>query len=419
MNENYFKSSSMNIGKNINESFFDFIAKNKDADIDRLLLKYHDCDFDFDIEMAVTQITARKKTASKLSDFIKYPEFIFSDSLAAEQSTDQRVAWYHAALVGSGEKVLDMTAGLGIDAMTIAAAGNEVVACDIDESRTLFLRHNANVLGFKNLTAINCDSTSLDLPHNYDVVFIDPARRDANSRRTYSFADCAPDVISMMPKMQIMSDRILIKASPMLDISQIRQEIPDISMIHIVSVKGECKEVLVDIRKSKGFKGIRVVDLGDDEYISEIQFSPAEIAMKGVPIAEISNITEGNYLYEPNAGVMKVDCRSAICHRFDGLKRIANDTSLYVSEYLFEDFPGRVSKIENICDKDLLKSLINERYNIVSRNYPLTADEIRKKYKLKEGFNKYLYAFRGGVKKKPIICLTYRININKKIINNS
>lgn len=415
MEEINLKSSIMSIRENINESFFDFIAKNKDADIDRLLFKYHGQAQDFNLQLAVIQIAARKKTVSKLSDFLNYSEFIFPDSLAAEQSTDQRVARYHASLVGSGKKVLDMTAGLGIDAMTIASAGNQVVACDIDESRTYFLRHNANVLGLRNLTAINCDCTSLDSSNIYDVIFIDPARRDANSRRTYSFAECSPDVISLMPKMQIMSDRILIKASPMLDISQIRHEIQDISMIHIVCVKGECKEVLVDIRKSSEFNGIKIVDLADAEYISEIQFSPAEIALKEVPIADMSEIAQGNYLYEPNAGVMKVDCRSAICNRFDGLKRIANDTSLYVSEYLFEDFPGRISKIETIGDKPVLKFLKNERYNIVSRNYPLSADEIRKKYKLKEGYDKYLYAFRCGEKNTPIICLTNRININKNI----
>lgn len=404
----------MELSENINDSLFGFIKANAGNDPNSILLKYHNARFPFNLNFAVDQIISRKKTRRKLPDFIDNDRFLFPDTLAAEQATDQRVAKFHADLVGCGLKILDMTSGLGIDAMTIAMNGNFVVACDIVSNRSDILAYNASILGIDTLKAINCDSTStkiLNSENKFDLIFIDPARRGKNDRRLYSFEDCEPDIISLLPKLRGVAPRILIKASPMLDISGIKKMIHDISMIHIICVKGECKEVLVDINSENcpDFRGVNVVDLADIEVISELFATECDILSGDASIAGTDDIRQGMYIYEPNAGVMKLNCPAFICSKFDGLKQMAKNTSLYVSDKLYPAFPGRVSVIFEVPDKGILRNLRGEHICVVVRNYPLTADELRKKFKLKEGDDKFLYAFRLSDKNIPIICLTDKL----------
>lgn len=143
--------------------------------------------------------------------------------------------------------------------------------------------------------------------------------------------------------------------------------------------------------------------------ISDIFFHEAELRHGLFTVAVKSDLAVGKYLYEPNAGVMKLNPAKALCDRYNGLKKLARNTSLYISDILYDNFPGRISIIESIPDNEALKSMKGERYNVVSRNYPLTADELRKKYRIKEGKDKFLYAFRMTENSIPQLCLTQRI----------
>lgn len=401
----------LNMTQYNNPSFFKFIHDNKNVDSKSLLLKHHGKMMGFPLEFAVVQIESRKKTESKLPYFLSFDKFIFPDKISAEQSSDQRVAKYHASLVGRGQHILDMTSGLGIDAMSMAMADNYVTACELDKNKHDALIHNSSIIELSGFTPVNCNSVEFirNSSESFDIIFIDPARRDINNKRTYSFNDCIPDVTSCISDMKSRSKRIFIKASPLLDVTKVRDEIDCISKLHLVCVKGECKELLVEIDNSECFKGIRVVDLNDDGMISDIFFDEAELRHGLFTFASKSDLAVGKYLYEPNAGVMKLNPAKALCDRYNGLKKLARNTSLYISDILYDNFPGRISIIENIPDNEALKSMKGEKYNVVSRNYPLTADELRKKYRIKEGKDKFLYAFRMTENSIPQLCLTQRI----------
>ena len=321
------------------EMIYGFIEENAREDINKLLLRYHGKTLPYSLDFAVDQIVARRKTYSKLPSFVCFRKFLFPDLISSEQASDERVAEYHAALAGSGKKILDMTAGLGIDAMSMAMRGNDVTACDIDPNKIDALHHNAEVL----------------------------------------------------------------------DITQILKEIECTSFIHIVCAKGECKEVLVEISRNEKFGGVRIVDLDDAGIASDISFSYNELKMSGTGIAKLSDFSAGCYLYEPNAGVMKLKIPGALCMRFPGIKHVSHNTSLYVSECLYDDFPGRVLRIDSIPDKRELKAIKGQKYNVVTRNYPVDVCVLRKKIGVKEGDDKFLYAFRAAIDNRPLICLASKV----------
>lgn len=389
---------------NLKESFFDFIEGHAGEDASDLALKYAGHDLGFPLDFAILQISLRKKCSRKLAGFISRRHFLFPDGISSEQASDERVAAYHASLCGSGKRVLDMTAGLGIDAMSIAMHGNRVTSCELDPLKCECLRHNADLLESARLEVINADCRIIlkDISDT-DIIFIDPARRNIDKSRAYSFRDCTPDVLDMMDEMRNVARHIFIKASPLLDISAVLTELPDTSRIHLVCARRECKELLVEIDGSE-FKGVKIVDLLDNgEPKSEILFSQSELNDFCPPIASVDEIENGSYLYEPNPGMMKLSCYGVICRKFERLKRISSNTSLYLSRNSHPDFPGRMLRIDSILDKKGCKELKGERYNVAVRNYPLSAAELRKKLKVKEGQDRFIYGFRAGERAFPML----------------
>ena len=241
---------------NFNKEYFDFITEHLDQDTAKLKLKYSSSNLNFPIDSALLQIDLRKKCRKKLATLISNPFFIFPDRISSEQSTDEKVASYHVYLAGDVSKIIDMTAGLGVDAMSMAQAGKEVTAIEINPEKFEALKHNSQVLQLNNIELINTDSINYvsNLKNKYDLLFIDPARRDSNNRRTYSFNDCVPDVVSNQKLFFNTANHILIKASPLLDLSQIRKELSDVKLLHIVDKDNECKEILVELQPNSVFE---------------------------------------------------------------------------------------------------------------------------------------------------------------------
>lgn len=399
----------------INTDLFNFISANKETDPQKVLLTYHDKDIPFSLPFAITQLMARRKSAYKLSDFISNERFLFPDALAAEQATDQRVANFHATLVGSNKNVLDLTAGLGIDAITIAKFNNNVTACEIMPAKADILSYNSNLLSITDFEVINQDCRIFlnQTDKTYDVIFIDPARRDSNNNRTYSLNDCNPDVKVLLPLMQKLAPVIFIKVSPILDVTRIIEDIPDIKAIFAVCVKGECKELLLEVSKDTSFQSFRVVDLDDNGIISDIDFSYNELIDKNLSIKGYIGtptvLSEKSYLYEPNAGVMKLPRKAILTKHFPELIQVGKNTPLFVSNELYDTFPGRILEIESIIRKSDYSQLKGRRYNIVSRNYPVTPDNLRKKLKVLEGKDNFIYAFRSGNDNTPMMVTAHRI----------
>lgn len=395
------------------DSFYIFVAEHDHDNISDLALKYKGKFDNVLLDLALTQIECRRKVEIKLKPFVESYSFLFADTLSAEQSSDYRVALYHADIVGRDNLILDMTAGLGIDTMTLAKQDNTVTAIELDASRAEALKHNADVIGLQDFEIVNADSIEFleRCDRKYDVIFIDPARRKSDNRRVYGFSDCEPDILENMSLLQDHADRIVIKASPLLDITQTIRDLNSLESIHIVSVKGECKEVLAVLNdKRKKAPRIHVVNLGDNgvESLFEIDFE-SFLTKNNCDIAEENDMAAGKYLYVPNAGMMKVDAGGVLCARFEGMKKISPNTNLYVSDRIHHDFPGAIHEITMIPDKKDLKGCRNERYNVSTRNYPMEAETLRKKLKVKEGNEKFIYGFRAFRKEVPMLIVTRRI----------
>lgn len=383
------------------EKMIEFVDRHANDDVNALRLKYTRekyREFDFDIEFALIQIEARRKTRKKLPFFLSHPAFVIPTLLSAEQASNEAVARLHASLISSSSRLLDLTAGLGIDDMTFAMSGINVTACEIDYNKCEALQQNAKVMGVSDkLSIVSGDSIDFVRNNNekFDVVFADPARRNDTGGRLHTLSDCQPDILAAKHDILSISPRLLIKSSPLLDLSLIRDTVTDLNHIYVVCFKGECKEVLIDIQNSSTFEGVTVVDIDMEGEISRFHtdFSHPESRSK-VFICNRKKADEYEYLYEPNAGIMKTGAWSTLIAQYNDLHKADINTHIFLSDTLYTDFPGRVMKILSEPDKKALKALKGTKINIVSRNHPLSAPQISNKYSLMPGSDKFLYAFR-------------------------
>ena len=386
----------------ISQNLINFVQKHATDDVNALRLKYNgqstDDNHGFPIDVALTQIEARKKARKKIPTFIDNPSFIFPDTLSAEQATNEIVARYHASLLTDCRTILDMSAGLGIDVLTFAQSGISVTACEINELKSEALKHNAKELKLDHMVSVHTKDSLAFLNNSnrkFDAVFADPARRSSDGKRLHALADCQPDVITSMEAIMRVTDRFLIKCSPLLDLTLIRGSIDNLSHIYIICLKGECKEVLIDIHKGSVFSGITVADLDKYGLISNFECPPLPANHDNpVDITSRKDASEYGYLYEPNAGVMKTGAWWRLTAIFPALQKADSNTHLFLSDMLYKEFPGRIIKIEEQPDKKTLKSYKGNKCNVVGRNHPLPASTIASKYGLIPGGENYLYAFR-------------------------
>lgn len=428
---------------NLPVDFFEFIDRNVGADPVKLKLKYSGKIKDFDLDFAIAQIACRDKYKKKLRNFICNEAAVFPSSLSAEQASHEAIARYHARLVGSFGIGADLTSGLGIDAMNISRNGKLFYACELDPLRASALRYNANVFGLDNFIVVEGDSTEWIREDNYhlDIAFIDPARRGDNDRRLYNLHDCVPDVCTLLPDILRRTYRLLIKASPLLDISATVKELPYTSAIRVVCVNGECKEVLVEVinptsvkqvsnlRKSsdsvKQVSNLRQASCGskseeercvikeavnlreDGSIISTFSFTDNDNENEPLYLDSISTLNPGMYLYEPDAAMMKMAPWGAIAQKYPALLKLAPSSHLFVSKSCYPDFPGRVLRISDIPDKKTIKQLKGTKANVITRNHPLTAPALAKQLGVKDGGELFIYGSR--ISSTPLILFAEKI----------
>lgn len=381
--------------ENINE-LSEFIKSHAREDVRNLALKWHSRDLQFDLQDALMQIEARRKCATKLPWFLAHDRFLFPSLQSSEQATNQAVALYHSQIIGSGRKVADMTAGLGIDAMTFALNNCEVTAYEIDKTRALTLEHNAKMLGLDRLSVANEDSIAAlsRTDQLYDWIYIDPARRDNSDVRCFRLQDSLPDVTVNEQMLLSHARRILIKGSPLLDITQTLRDLKHVETIHIVSFRGECKEVLIELGHDVSVSAIHVIDIeqSNDVFPTGVPSSAYELSCQagdlgdsGMIYAGSGDLIPGNYLCETGAGVRKLNCGSLLASRFPDIKSFTKNSGLYISRVAPAGFPGKVSRIVSLPDSKGLKRMKGERLRVVSRAYPVGAADIRRKYAFREG----------------------------------
>lgn len=350
---------------------------------------------------AIMQVECRQRTAKKLPEELKCRTFRFPTLLSSEQSTSDELAAFHASLLPSGLKVLDMTCGLGIDVLHMARHGECVTALDIDECLVDALRCNAEALGLSDkVTAVCADSTEFIAKAGvaFDAVFIDPARRGAGGERVFNLADCRPDVTALLDEVFRVAPTLIVKASPMLDLTQTLRDLPGTKALYVVGSNTECKELVAVVERDRREGTVPSINIWTPSYA----FSFTADEERGSDARYCVPQADG-YLYEPSEVTMKAAPWRTLCVRF-GMGMLHPNSHLYCSESQIDGFPGDCWHIDRVIPfaSSELKRFARQypKINVAVRNFGWTADKLRDKLRVKDGGDLRMIAttLQGGDK---------------------
>ena len=349
------------------------------------------------------QLLGRQKAKEKLPLWHRTQGIYYPVKLSLEQASSEATARYKASLVTG--HLLDATGGFGVDDYFFAQRCKSVTHCELQEELSEIVAHNFAVLG-ADIHCVAQDSYAYLASEgkHYDVIYLDPARRDTHKRKVFFLEDCTPDVPHSLDFLWQYTDTILLKASPMLDISRALTQLPQAHEIHIVAIEGEVKELLFLLRKTPlegevQIKTINMLPTRTDIF----SFLPSERKEIGVPMTQGVGCC---YLYEPNAALLKGNGLFPVARAYE-LAYLNKDSQLLLAKDYIPDFPGRVFLIDEILpyDRKLLKSEKITQANITVRNFPMKVTEIRERFSIAEGGNCYLFFTSGGIGNKlMIIC---------------
>lgn len=374
----------------LNGNIIKWIEEHRNDDTTKLRLSCRKKEDATIYDFAIMQIECRKKAAKKLHTTLQFQNFIFPTLLSAEQCTSDDLAEFHSSLINNGENVLDMTAGLGVDAFHLAQKATQVIAIDINKDVAQALSINANALGITNVTGINADSIEYlkSSTSHFNTIFIDPARRGDGGKRLFALADCQPNVVEHLELIKQHCDKLIVKVSPMLDATQVLRELPETTELYAIGTRQECKELVVvlDFKNPTSTPILHCITLSECE--NRFSFTRHEEA---VAKSTFENINTAIYLYEPHPCVMKMQPFNILSHKYNTSK-LHPHTHIYSSKNYIPEFPGDCYKIEHIYpfSSRIIKEIAKDypRANIAVRNFILSAEELRKRLKIKDD-NKY------------------------------
>jgi len=386
----------------MNEETRRFILEHIDDDIHQLALQSGKFPL-IDISLAIRQINGKQKVKSKIPSFFRNEDILYPAQLSLEQSSSESTAKYKSTLC-EGKSLTDLTGGFGVDCYFLSQRFEQVSYVEQNTELCEIAGHNFKVLGCPNIEIHNTTSEKFltEMLHS-DWIYIDPARRSESGKKTVLLSDCEPDVSALSKLLQQKASKVMIKLSPMLDITAALRELSDTSEIHVISVDNECKEILLILNSiSNENPKIKTINISKNKTFQIFECnSEKESACK----IEYSSSVE-KYLYEPNSSVMKSGLFKSVGSSFS-LSKLHVNTHLYTSLEHKTDFPGRVFEVVKIWGntKQELKELVLKipKANISVRNFPLTVEEIRKKIKIKDGGEIYLFACTLADGKKAII----------------
>jgi hypothetical protein len=371
-----------------------FIREHEGDDLNRLLLsasRYPDIDVPF----AVEQIVARRKIRDKLPTWYAGDELIFPAAIAAEQCSSEQTAAYKQRLVEDTAHVCDLTGGLGVDSFFLSRKAKRVTYIERMEKYCEAARHNFARLGARNIDVKEGDATSLlfsGLPPSIDVFYIDPSRRGGRGKRIFALRECEPDLTALLPSLLQRAPRVIAKLSPMMDLRQALSLLPGTTEAHVVSVRNDCKELLFVIERatSPGLLPVHCTHFTASGREESFSFNLQE--EKDYPASRATGLQA--YLYEPNASILKAGAFKSITAL--GVHKLHANTHLYTSPHLSDTFPGRRFVVEDVipfgrrgCER--LHQTV-PRANIAVRNFPLTANELRRRTRIADGGETYLFA---------------------------
>ncbi len=346
------------------------------------------------------QVEGRQRTCDKLPTFAEIDDWWYPVRLSCEQCSSEITARYKASLLPKTPfTLIDLTGGYGVDTFFMSERATQAHYVERNEELCRIASHNFG-LTRPQLQIHHADAICfLEQMPSCDVIYLDPARRDQNGGKVFRLEDCEPNVVELLPTLTAKSKQLMVKLSPMLDITQALRSLPMSFDVHIVAVKNEVKEVL--LVQTTLEPTIHAVNLSPT---TQQTFSFTQEEEKQTPLISHSSLITPPYLYEPNAAIIKAGAFKLVAQRY-GLYKMAPNTHLYLSDQLIEDFPGRVWQILEINPKDM-KQIPGA--NILTRNYPLTPEQLRKKLKIKDSDTHTIIGAR--LAEKPILLLAKRIN---------
>lgn len=322
------------------------------------------------------QIAAKKKSLPKLPTWFYTDKIYYPVLLSIEQCSSEPTATYKANLA-KGSSLVDLTSGLGVDSFFFAKKINRVYSCEINQELALISAHNAKVLNAKNIEILNTDGLKFltETELNFGTIYIDPARR-SQSNKVFKLKDCTPDVTEHLALLLSKAERVIIKTAPLLDIAAGLTELRNVSEIHIVSVKNECKELLWVI--DKNFTGEpKIICVTLNEIFKTFQFPTSALKAS----TQIAQSEPTGYLYEPDVALLKSGAFNLIAERFN-LNKLHQQTQLYFSKQINSEFLGRIFEIDCILSLNELKKEQSLSGNVIVRNFPEKAENLVKKYKI-------------------------------------
>lgn len=344
-----------------------------------------------------TQIDSRKRSQKKLPMWFNTEGIYFPPKLNMEQCSSQETARYKAQLL-RGDIVADITGGFGVDALLFAHNVKQVYHIEQNTLLSEISRHNAAVLNAHNISFVQGNGVRFieTFPTEIDTIFVDPGRRIA-TKKVFLFKDTEPVITDILPLLMSKAARVIVKTSPLVDITSGLSELHSVSEIHIISVKNDCKELLWIIdRDFSGPPEIYCVALSDSESRS-FNFTVEQEKSAPLPAPALP----GRYIYDPDVSLLKGGCFKLIAEKYKVQKLHAN-THLYTSDNYLANFQGRVFETSEVLSYGSKISL-NGQFNIISRNFPLSPDEIRRKYKIKDGGNRFLICCTAGNNERLVI----------------
>jgi len=356
----------------------------------------------------VRQIQARQKARAKLPEWADNPNLIFPPALSVEQASSARTAAFKASLV-EGQRLADLTGGFGADTAHFAARVAEVDYVERDAALAGVVRYNLTQLGIGNVTVHATDALAFlkSTPHQFDWLYLDPARRDTAARKIFLLRDCEPDVVKLLPLLLHKAGKILLKTSPMLDIEHAVLGLGHVRRLWVLAVDNECKEVLYELGQEPAVDPERyAINLRRDGSQQEFRSNRAREARAVARYAEAQE-----FLYEPNAAVLKAGAFRSIGTAFELLK-LHQHSHLYTSDVLREDFPGRIFRVLAVekADGPALKKYLGPegRAHVTTRNFPDSVADFRRRTGIREGGEVYLFA-TTDLRGRPVVLVCHKV----------
>lgn len=395
------KLSNITFWDKINEATIRFVREHREDDVRLLALSGHK-NPDINLQWALEQIQGWQTARRKLPSWSAVEGIVYPPHLSMEQCSSETTALYKCSIIDQLPNtcrgmLVDLTGGFGVDFAFMVRQFEKAIYVERQEHLVETARHNYELLNgdshtqaaFMNVDAEKAiDSLPSDYPPDSTLFYLDPARRDNKQARTYAIADCTPNVLELLPRLIQRGNRILLKLSPMLDWHKAVDDLGDnVAQVHLVSVKNECKELLMLLDSSHcGEPTIYCVN--DNQTLA---YTPSQT--KGMSLAAAKDV-EASYMYEPNSSVMRAGCFSLLTQRYP-VTALSSDSHLFLSRERVMDFPGRcfaVTMVTTMNKKSLAAALKGIRQaNVATRNFPLTAQQLRKRLHLAEGGDNYIF----------------------------